>query len=146
MWLLRGLIGLIFLALAAFTVPLWFESPLTVIFTIVFATLGLWIMGWVTKLSPKDVRDQDIQQEIKIRNSKWFDLRNRIMGSIAFLLGVVALYMAYKSHWEIGFKALIGAVVFVLIGLWYIAKGAKAEVPPSSSLKNSSNGAPNGAP
>lgn len=127
MWFIRGVIGLVLIGLAVFTVPMWFESPFMVAFTIVFTVLGLWIMGWVTKFSPQHVRDKDAMREIEIRQSKWFGLRNRIMGSVALLLGLGGLYAAYHSNWQLGFKALCGIVLFILIGLWYLVKGSKAD-------------------
>jgi putative Mn2+ efflux pump MntP len=127
MWLIRGVIGLVLIGLAVFTVPMWFESPFMVVFTIALTVLGLWIMGWVTKFSPQHVRDKDAMQEIEIRQSKWFGLRNRIMGSVALLLGIGSLYAAYDSNWQLGSKALCGIVLFILIGLWYLVKGSKAD-------------------
>lgn len=115
------------IGLAVFTVPMWFESPFMVVFTIALTVLGLWIMGWVTKFSPQHVRDKDAIQEIEIRQSKWFGLRNRIMGSVALLLGICGLYAAYDSNWQLGSKALCGIVLFILIGLWYLVKGSKAD-------------------
>ena len=117
-----------FLGLAVITVPMWFESPFMVVFTMLFASLGLWVMGWVTKFSPQHVREKYALREIEIRQSKWFCLRNRIMGSLALLLGIGGLYIAYDSNWKIGFKAFLGIVIFIFIGLWYLVKGSKAEV------------------
>lgn len=127
MWLLRGIFGLIFLGLAVITVPVWFDSPSAVIFTIVFASLGLWIMGWVTWLSSKKTQDKNILQEIQIRRSKYFSFRNRIMGFIALLLGVAGMYLTYQSNWQIGWKALGGSIMFIFLGMWYLIKGSKAE-------------------
>ncbi|PPC94130.1 MAG: hypothetical protein CTY35_10785 [Methylotenera sp.] len=146
MWFIRGVIGLMFLGLAVFTVPMWFEAPFMVVFTISFASLGLWVMGWVTKFSPQHVRDKDALREVEIRQSKWFGLRNRVMGSIAISLGLGGLYMAYDSNWQIGFKALLGIIMLISIGLWYLVKGSMAEGSAKATLTHHSSGTPNGAP
>ncbi|WP_020183728.1 hypothetical protein [Methylotenera sp. 1P/1] len=146
MWFVRGVIGLMFLGLAVCTIPMWFESPFMVVFTMVFASLGLWVMGWVTKFSPQHVRDKDVLREIEIHQSKWFDLRNRVMGSIALSLGLGGLYMAYDSNWQISFKALLGIVMLLSIGLWYLIKGSKAEGQPKTPLTHHSNGASKDTP
>jgi hypothetical protein len=146
MWFIRGIVGLMFLGLAVFTVPMWFESPFTVVFTILFAALGLWLMGWVTKFSPQHVRDKDALRESELRQSKWFGLRNKIMGAVALLLGLGGLYVAFASNWHIGFKAAIGIVMFISMGLWYLIKGSKAEVSPKTALTHHSSGLPNDAP
>lgn len=118
---------LMFFGLAIIIVPMWFESPFIVVFTMLFASLGLWVMGWVTKFSPQQVREKYVFREIEIRQSKWFCLRNRIMRSLALLLGIGGLCIAYDSYWKIGFKALLGIVIFIYVGLWYLVKGSRAE-------------------
>lgn len=127
MWLIRGIFGVIFLGMAVATVPMWFISPITVVFTMVFASLGLWIMGWITRFSTTEAKAENIQKEIEIRQSKFFGLRNRAMGSIAMLFGGLGIYIAYDSNWQVGGKALIGAIMFVCLGMWYLFKGAQAE-------------------
>lgn len=127
MWVLRAIVGLVSLAMAIATVPVWFERPLTVLFTMIFAVLGLWAMGWVSWLSPKKKLEDNASKEQEIRQSKYFGLRNRIMGALALLLGSLGLVIAYQSNWQIGLKPLGGLVFFVLLGAWYTFKGRNAE-------------------
>lgn len=110
-----------------------------VIFTMVFASMGLWIMGWVTQFSPQNARNKDALREIEIRQSKWFSLRNRVMGSVDISLGLAGLYMAYDSNWQIGFKALLGSIMFISIDLWYVVKGPKAEGQAKATLTHHSS-------
>ncbi len=127
MWLIRGIIGLVFLGMAVATVPMWFDKPLTVIFTMLFASLGLWTMGWITRFSTTEAKEENIQKEIEIRQSKYFGLRNRAMGLLALLIGGLGMYAAYDSEWQVSGKAIVGAVIFVFLGMWYLLKGAQAE-------------------
>jgi hypothetical protein len=127
MWLIRGIVGLIFLGMAVATVPMWFTSPYSVVFTMVFASLGLWIIGWVTRFSTAKAKEENARREIEIRQSKVFGLRNRAMGLIALLFGGLGIYIEYDSNWQAGGKALIGSVAFVCLGMWYLLKGAEAE-------------------
>jgi hypothetical protein len=46
MRIIRAFIGLCFLFVAVATVPMWFSTPIAVIYTMVFASIGLWIMGY----------------------------------------------------------------------------------------------------
>lgn len=49
------------------------------------------------------------------------------MGAIALFFGLVGLYIAYENDWAINAKALLGAIAFIAMGLWYLVKGANAE-------------------
>ncbi len=127
MFLVRAILGLVFLAFAIATVPMWFTTPIAILFTMIFAVLGLWIMGWVSRFSPKRVRDENAIRERAIRQSKYFGLRNRSMWAIALFFGLVGLYIAHENDWAISDKAIFGYVAFIAIGLWYLIKGARAE-------------------
>jgi len=124
MWLIRGFFGLIFIGLAILTVPMWFESPFMVAFTMLFTVIGLSIMGGVTTMTYLQAREDSLLREIEIRKSKWFDFRNRLMGLCVLLFSLGALYVAYTENWGIDFQAAAG--VFICMGLWYLVKGAKA--------------------
>jgi putative Mn2+ efflux pump MntP len=127
MWIVRAIVGLIFLAIAIAAVPLWFERPSTVLVTITFSVLGLWTMGYISRFAPKKALEEHKRQEQEIRQSKHFGLRNRIMGAIALLLGSIILVNAQQSNWHVGWKPLAGGVVFVFFGAWYLLKGRNAE-------------------
>ena len=127
MRIVRTIVGLVFLAIAIATVPVWFEKPITVLVTMTFSVLGLWTMGYISRLAPKKALEENKRQEQEIRQSKQFGLRNRVMGVIALLLGSIILVSAQQSNWQIGWKPLAGGIVFVLFGVWYLLKGRNAE-------------------
>lgn len=127
MWILRAIVGLMFLGVAVASVPVWFDRPITVIVTMVFAVLGLWTMGYVSRFSTQKTLEEDARKEREIRESKSFGLRNRVMGAIALFMGVAFLFSAHQSHWELGWKPIAGGVMFVILGGWYLIKGRDAE-------------------
>jgi MFS family permease len=127
MWLVKGIVGLFFIFLAMLSFVAAFQTPTLVIFSILFASLGLWIMGWVSIYSPRHIQEKDAQEEAKARKSKYFGFRNRLMGLVAIAIGGGVLYAMYgEFKWE-NWMALLGAVVMLVLGIVYFIRGKHAE-------------------
>ena len=125
MKLIRIIIGFICLAIATVITPVMFDYPKVIFFVMLFSVLGLWALGYTTKFAPQSAQEKYIREQIAIRQSKGFDWRNRIMGIIAILLGLGVLYAVFNSK-PINTEALLGGVMFVVLGFWYALKGKSA--------------------
>jgi len=128
MWLLRGVVGIFCVTIAAVFLAASFERPYMLSFTFVFAGLAMWVMKFVSRFSPKKARIENALEELKIRNSASFGLRNRLMGLLAIAIGCsgVCLNMMDQGMYAPP-KVLLGGITFIALGFWYAIKGAKAE-------------------
>jgi hypothetical protein len=128
MWLVKGIVGLFFIFLAMVSFIAAFQTPPLVILTMLFAALGLWIMGWVSIYAPRHIQEKNIQEEIKARKSKYFGFRNRLMGLVAIAIGGGGLYAMYGEFKREDWKALLGAALMLVIGIEYFIRGKHAEL------------------
>lgn len=157
MWLVRGIVGLffIFLAIISLVSPIvrGVEPPVLAVMAIIalaFAALGVWIMGgnnalglafsgWLPRPIRKQLIEKQIQREIEIRKSRWFGLRNRLMGIVALTIGFGGLMLAYISNdWNMNWRVWTGLLLFIALGFWYLIKGRNAEsqTPVDSESRN----------
>lgn len=56
------------------------------------------------------------------------------MGLVAIFLGGVVLAQTYQTNWEIEWKLFAASIIFLVMGIWYLVKGARAEPLPDSPL------------
>jgi hypothetical protein len=149
MWLVRGIGGLLLIGLAVMSLPplmrALFLEPIgaprkvvDVLFTAGLFVLGLWVMGGRTAVlklvSPvlsvaaqKRIRERAMQDELQARASKWFALRNRLMGLVALVFGLAVLAgILIAEDWR-EWRAFTGACLFIACGVWYLIRGRDAE-------------------
>lgn len=128
MWIVRGIVGLTCILFGILFLLESFKQPIFIVGTMIFFALGLWAMGWVSRFAPKKVLEKDAVEELKIRNSPSFGFRNRLMGFIALVFGCAGVFLVVQEgDWNKNLKALLGAIMFIVLGVWYLFKGRKAE-------------------
>lgn len=128
MWIVCGIVGLTCILFGILFLLESFKQPIFIVGTMVFFALGLWAMGWVSRFAPKKVLEKDAVEELKIRNAPSFGFRNRLMGFIALALGCAMTFaIVQEDEWTKNPKALLGGILFIAIGGWYLVKGRKAE-------------------
>jgi putative Mn2+ efflux pump MntP len=104
------------------------DRPVLLVFSVAFTAIAMWVMKFVSIFSPKGIRAKDALEELEIRRSPSFGMRNRLMGLVALVLGSLMCYTTFQYENRIKDpEALTGGIIFIALGSWYLIKGKKAE-------------------
>lgn len=128
MFLLRAIVGLALITVGIVGLAEAFDNPKAIVLTFVAVPLGLFVMGYISRYAPVKARAEDLTEELRIRASRHFGLRCRVMGLVALLLGSGTLWVViHTGAWSTNWEATAGSVMFCVLGIYYLVKGRKAE-------------------